>query len=159
MARTKIVPLNINTGTKPVYQPIQCEVVRSKRKTLALYIKQQKLVVRCPRAASNAEVDEFIENNHDWIQERLQEERQLEQETLRIEKGAKIFYRARELIIVFKEGRKQRTLINGDKFIILPNPTDGHWVRAMFGTSEPEPNDENLMILQNFATRNAWDGK
>ena len=36
----------------------------------------------------------------------------------------------------------------GDKFIILPNPTDGHWVRAMFGTSEPEPNDENLMILQ-----------
>ena len=47
----------------------------------------------------------------------------------------------------------------GDKFIILPNPTDGHWVRAMFGTSEPEPNDENLMILQNFATRNAWDGK
>ena len=65
MARTKIVPLNLNTGTNPVYQPIQCEVVRSKRKTLALYIKLQKLVVRCPRAASNAEVDEFIENNQD----------------------------------------------------------------------------------------------
>ena len=47
----------------------------------------------------------------------------------------------------------------GDKFIILPNPTDGHWVRAMFGTSEPEPNDENLMILKNFATRSAWNGK
>ena len=120
MARSKIAPLNINTGTKLAHQPFQCEVVRSKRKTLALYIKRQKAVVRCPWAASSAEIDEFIENNHDWIQERLREERQLEQEILRIEKGAKIFYRARELTIVFKEGRKRRILINGDKFHYNP---------------------------------------
>ncbi|NKB34618.1 MAG: DUF45 domain-containing protein [Pseudomonadales bacterium] len=125
MAKTKIVPLNIGTGSKQAYQPIQCEVMRSKRKTLALYIKQQKVVVRCPWAASNAEVDEFIENNQDWIQERLREEQLIEQETLRIEKGAKIFYRARELTIVFKEGRKERILINGDKFII-----QGHKLNA-----------------------------
>ncbi|MDD9890928.1 MAG: SprT family zinc-dependent metalloprotease [Gammaproteobacteria bacterium] len=118
MARTKIVHLNIGAGSKQPRQPIHCEVLRSKRKTLALYIKQQKVVVRCPWGASNAEVDEFIENNHAWIQERLLEELQLERETLKIEKGGKIFYRARELTIVFKEGRKQRILINGDKFII-----------------------------------------
>jgi 5'-nucleotidase (lipoprotein e(P4) family) len=29
----------------------------------------------------------------------------------------------------------------GKDFILLPNPTDGHWVRAIFGDSEPEPND------------------
>ena len=125
MARSKIAPLNINTGTKQAHLPFQCEVVRTKRKTLALYIKRQKAVVRCPWAASNEEIDEFIENNHDWIQERLLEERQLEQEILRIEKGAKIFYRARELTIVFKEGRKQRILINGDKFVI-----QGHKLNA-----------------------------
>ena len=47
----------------------------------------------------------------------------------------------------------------GDKFILIPNPTDGHWVRAMFGTSEPEPSLEYLMLLKEYATRSAWDGE
>ncbi len=46
----------------------------------------------------------------------------------------------------------------GTKFILVPNPTDGHWVRAIFGTSEPEPSDENRRILRDAATRVAWGG-
>ena len=46
----------------------------------------------------------------------------------------------------------------GTKFILLPNPTDGHWVRAIFGDSEPAPTDENRQILKDAATRVAWDG-
>ena len=46
----------------------------------------------------------------------------------------------------------------GTKFILLPNPTDGHWVRAIFGDSEPAPTDENRWLLKNAATRVAWDG-
>ncbi len=46
----------------------------------------------------------------------------------------------------------------GTKFILLPNPTDGHWVRAIFGDSEPAPTDENRRILKDAATRVAWDG-
>ena len=47
----------------------------------------------------------------------------------------------------------------GDRFIILPNPTDGHWVKAIFGESEPAASDENRDILVSAATRTAWDGK
>lgn len=46
----------------------------------------------------------------------------------------------------------------GDKFILLPNPTDGHWVRAIFGDSEPAATDANRRILKAAATLNAWDG-
>jgi len=46
----------------------------------------------------------------------------------------------------------------GTKFILIPNPTDGHWVRAIFGDSEPAPTDENRRILKDAATRIAWDG-
>ena len=31
----------------------------------------------------------------------------------------------------------------GKKFILMPNPTDGHWVRAIFGESEPAPTKKN----------------
>jgi 5'-nucleotidase (lipoprotein e(P4) family) len=46
----------------------------------------------------------------------------------------------------------------GTKFILIPNPTDGHWVRAIFGDSEPAPTDENRRVLIDAATRVAWDG-
>ncbi len=42
----------------------------------------------------------------------------------------------------------------GEKFILLPNPTDGHWVRAIFGESEPSPTDENRRRLKDAAARN-----
>ena len=78
----------------------------------------KRQVVRCPLRASKAEVQEFVSANQEWIAKRLFEESVRDQETLRIEKGARIFYRARELTMVFKEGRKSRVLINGDKFIV-----------------------------------------
>ncbi len=46
----------------------------------------------------------------------------------------------------------------GTKFILIPNPTDGHWVRAIFGTSEPAATDENRRMLKDAATRIAWNG-
>jgi 5'-nucleotidase (lipoprotein e(P4) family) len=47
----------------------------------------------------------------------------------------------------------------GTKFVLLPNPTDGHWVRAIFGDSEPAESDENRRLLKEAATRNAWEGR
>jgi 5'-nucleotidase (lipoprotein e(P4) family) len=39
----------------------------------------------------------------------------------------------------------------GDKFILFPNPTDGHWIRAIFGESEPPANDENRKKFEDAA--------
>jgi 5'-nucleotidase (lipoprotein e(P4) family) len=46
----------------------------------------------------------------------------------------------------------------GRRFIVLPNPTDGHWVRAIFGESEPAPSDENRLKLKAAAIGEALDG-
>ncbi|MBT8085269.1 MAG: hypothetical protein KJN72_08590 [Woeseia sp.] len=46
----------------------------------------------------------------------------------------------------------------GDKFILLPNATDGHWVRAIFGESEPAPTAENRRKLKAAAAHSAWAG-
>ncbi len=44
----------------------------------------------------------------------------------------------------------------GQDYIIFPNPTDGHWIRAIFGDSEPPPSNENRLLLKEAATRSAW---
>lgn len=46
----------------------------------------------------------------------------------------------------------------GREFILLPNPTDGHWVRAIFGDSEPAATEDNRRLLREAATRIAWSG-
>jgi predicted secreted acid phosphatase len=45
----------------------------------------------------------------------------------------------------------------GHEYILFPNPTDGHWIRAIFGQSEPAPNDENRNILRDAASINRWN--
>ena len=100
---------------------MHCEVLRTKRRTLTLYIKHQKVLVRCPLSATNKEIDEFICSNYDWINERLKEEQIFEKEMLKIQNNSKIFYRARELTIVFRERREKRILVSGNKFIIQDN--------------------------------------
>ena len=44
----------------------------------------------------------------------------------------------------------------GRKFIIFPNPTDGHWIRAIFGESEPPATPQSRQTLRSAATTNAW---
>ena len=44
----------------------------------------------------------------------------------------------------------------GQDYIIFPNPTDGHWIRAIFGESEPIASAQNRTILKAAATLRAW---
>lgn len=44
----------------------------------------------------------------------------------------------------------------GRDYILFPNPTDGHWIRAIFGDSEPPPSDANRATLKQAASRSAW---
>lgn len=47
----------------------------------------------------------------------------------------------------------------GRDYVIFPNPTDGHWMAAIFGESEPPPTDANREKLKKAAARSAWQGK
>lgn len=44
----------------------------------------------------------------------------------------------------------------GSRYILFPNPTDGHWIRAIYGDSEPPASAENREILKRAAMRETW---
>lgn len=39
----------------------------------------------------------------------------------------------------------------GDRYIVFPNPTDGHWLAAVFGESEPQNTPESRAMLRKAA--------
>lgn len=47
----------------------------------------------------------------------------------------------------------------GARYILFPNPTDGHWIRAIYGESEPPASAENREILKRAATRRSWQAE
>lgn len=44
----------------------------------------------------------------------------------------------------------------GRKFVVFPNPTDGHWLKAIFGDSEPPATPENHVKFKAAASSTAW---
>lgn len=64
---------------------------------------------------------------------------------------------SRSYYVTDYESRRKRLSLDqgefGRRFILFPNPTDGHWVRAIFGDSEPPPTPENLAKLHQLIGR------
>ena len=98
----KVVPLNFGDRSSRL-QHLDCEIKRSSRKSLAIYIKHRKVEVRSPLWTSRRQIQNFLESNQEWIEQKLREESRRYRESLRIEHGRKIFYRARDRRIVFED--------------------------------------------------------
>lgn len=52
------------------------ELIRSDRRTLALQIRDQRVVVRAPRRLPRRDIDRFVAAHAGWIERRLQQARQ-----------------------------------------------------------------------------------
>ncbi|MBT8147790.1 MAG: acid phosphatase, partial [Gammaproteobacteria bacterium] len=51
---------------------------------------------------------------------------------------------------------RRDSALYGGRYVLFPNPTDGHWMRAIFGESEPPPTDENRSKLGAAASGDYW---
>lgn len=83
-----------------------------------MYVSHERVEVRCPMRASQREVREFVQKNHDWINERLREEAELAGQCMLLEHGGRIFYQSRELTVVFRESDEQRVRVTDKQFIM-----------------------------------------
>ena len=56
------------------------QIIRSKRKTLSMELKNGAVIVRAPRWVSRSEIDGFIESHRDWLRKAMakEEKRQAE---------------------------------------------------------------------------------
>ncbi len=60
------------------------EIIRSSRRTISAEIKRNKLIVRAPRRASNAEIERFLARNGSWIAKNMAKAQAREEERSRV---------------------------------------------------------------------------
>ena len=68
---------------------MDCEVIRSRRRTLSAQIKEGRLIVRAPLRTTDAEIRQFLEQHRQWLEKHMLESRSLEQAKAGIRKLTK----------------------------------------------------------------------
>lgn len=93
---------------------------RSKRKTLALYVRNGKVEVRAPVGVSKKDIDKFVTSKESWITDRLSrsKERQEQRATFALNYNELVLYGGKGYPIVAKLG--DRVGFDEEKFYMPP---------------------------------------
>ncbi|MGM0632911.1 MAG: M48 family metallopeptidase [Pseudomonadota bacterium] len=73
-----------------------CRLRRSRRRTLAVHVRDCQVEIRAPQGMGESAIARFVGQQTDWILGRLEEQRKQQAEKLRVIDGGRIFYKARE---------------------------------------------------------------
>ena len=87
---------------------IDYELIRSKRKTIAIHIKDCRVIVRAPIRYPAREIDRFVELKRDWIEKHLLVQKERMQQTLafKLDYGCEVLYLGHKYKIASTEGIK-----------------------------------------------------
>ena len=83
------------------YHSVDYELIKSRRKTIAIHIRDCRVIVRAPVRASAREVDRFVELKRGWIEKHLaaQKENEAKRAAYKLDYGARVLYLGREYSI------------------------------------------------------------
>lgn len=101
---------------------IEYNLVRSRRKTIAIYITKEACVeVRAPNRVAKREIDHFVQSRKEWITLHLseQQKRLEEKASFSLDYGDFLLLRGREYPIASSDG--DRIGFDGQSFILPPN--------------------------------------
>ncbi len=98
--------------------PFDYSIVRAARKTMAVYVRDERVEVRVPKYVSEAEISAFVYKHLGWINRKLAHRADQSKQLLTVEHGAQIFYKARALRIVFAESAIEGVQITAQELII-----------------------------------------
>jgi len=95
-------------------------LIRSKRKTIALHIRNATLEVRAPLRVGIHEIEQFITSKMDWITDKLAQsaERIANQKSFSLTYGSMVFYRGGSYPIIARDGKQSG--FDGECFYIPP---------------------------------------
>ena len=99
--------------------PFPYEVVRSRRKTLVIYVKSGKVEVRAPIKASIKWITEFLTEKSPWIQEQLTEQRRRKKQQLVLAEGTSFELMGQPLTLRLATAGRPRAVHNGSTLTLF----------------------------------------
>lgn len=95
-----------------------CHLRRSRRRTLAVHVKDCRVEIRAPLALGEGAIARFVGQQAGWIRQRLEEQARQQQEHMRLVDGGRIHYKARDCEVSLRSATRGRVETEGRRFII-----------------------------------------
>lgn len=93
--------------------PMACHLVRSRRKSLAVHVRHDRIEVRAPLFVEREEVLGFLDRHRNWVCRKFEEKTQRATEELSLVHGSEILYKARRMTVKLSEAKRSGVTING----------------------------------------------
>lgn len=93
--------------------PLPCHLLRSRRKSLAVHVRHDRIEVRAPILVSKREIMAFLARHQAWVCRKHQEKKQRAEEYLSLVDGGQILYQAREMTIALGEAPRSSVVVEG----------------------------------------------
>jgi predicted metal-dependent hydrolase len=114
--------------------PFEYEVVRARRKTLAIHIKGGKVTINSPMKASVAWISEFVSDNVSWIEGKIKDQLKKEREVLVLAEGREVPFlgKPRQLKVVVAS--RQKVQVSDEQLVVHTPSRDklekvwGNWL-------------------------------
>lgn len=98
--------------------PVDYDLRRSRRKTLAVHVRNQQVQVRAPLFVATDEINGFVYKHLAWIQGKLRQQARQAEEVLSISDGGCVYYKARDHRMVFVEQSRPGVTVRGGELHI-----------------------------------------
>ena len=87
---------------------IDYTLTRSKRKTVAIYVRNGEIEIRAPLRMPKRDINKFIMSKEEWITDKLAQSsaRQMKRDNFTLSYGDTILYRGKNYTISAKEGKR-----------------------------------------------------
>jgi len=97
-------------------------LIRSNRKTAAIYVKNGKVEVRAPLEMKKSEIEDFLYAKMDWVRTILEKQQAQanQRESFAIDYGSRLLFRGRQYPITQRDGTRGLAGFNKDEFYMPP---------------------------------------
>ncbi|QAA30661.1 M48 family metallopeptidase [Clostridium manihotivorum] len=96
---------------------MEYEIVRTKRKTVAIEVKEDKIIVKCPYRCSKDYIDSVVNKNKLWIEQTHKKIMERSEKRLKYVDGQIVYYLGRPYELEFNYGLKNSLQFKQNKFV------------------------------------------
>jgi len=94
------------------------QVIRSKRKTLAIHVSHNQVLVRAPLRAPQYFIKDFISQKESWVLKKLAEQKQKAAEIFTFQHNSTILFLGQKTTLKIQKAKKNNVLLNNNELII-----------------------------------------
>lgn len=98
--------------------PLPCQLVRSRRKSLAVHVRHDRIEVRAPLRIARREILQFLSRHQAWVCRKHHEKVQRAAEHLALVDGSEILYKARSLTLRLQQASHSGVVVSASELTI-----------------------------------------